>query len=66
LITRAESHASASWDHTAAILALIFNANRGPKTKAAKVEDFHPFRTVVAKPAMTHEQLHALKPLFTN
>jgi hypothetical protein len=63
LIIRAEANASAAWDHTASVLTLLFNVNRGSKTKAAKIEDFHPFRKKAA-PAMTVEQLHSLRPVF--
>ena len=32
------------WDHTAALLSMTFNLNRGAKTKPARMEDFHPYR----------------------
>jgi len=32
-----------TWDHTAAILAMLYNANRAPHTPAATPRDFHPY-----------------------
>jgi hypothetical protein len=63
LIIRAEAHASAAWDHTASVLTLLYNVNRGSKTKPARIEDFHPYRKRAPK-AMTVSQLHSLKPMF--
>lgn len=45
------------------MLALTYNVNRGPKSKAMRIEDFHPHRTR-RRPAMTGDQLHALRPMF--
>ncbi len=59
----AHAHATEAWDHTAAMLSLTFNVNRGSKSKAAKVEDFHPYRKRRPK-RMTVAELHSLKSLF--
>lgn len=59
----AEANASAAWDHTASVLCMLFNANRGPKSKPARFEDFHPYRKR-KREAMTVDQLRALKPLI--
>lgn len=59
----AQAHATEAWDHTAAILSLTFNVHRGSKSKAARVEDFHPYR-VRRRKAMTVADLHSLKSLF--
>jgi hypothetical protein len=61
----AEAKSREAWDHTASILALLFNTHRGPRSKPARVEDFHPYRER-RRPAMTVEQLHSLKSAFEN
>ncbi|HBJ34224.1 MAG TPA: hypothetical protein DDZ51_05550 [Planctomycetaceae bacterium] len=59
----ANAHATEAWDHTAAILALTFNVNRGPKSKSVSAADFHPYRQR-KRPKMTVETLHAMKGMF--
>jgi len=40
----AEGRSRENWQHTSAILALLYNCNRDPKkTRAAKPSDFNPF-----------------------
>lgn len=40
----AEGKSRENWQHTSAILSLMYNCNRDPKkTKAAKPSDFNPF-----------------------
>lgn len=38
------------WDQTAALLALIYNANRSKRSKAKKPKDFHPLKERPQKP----------------
>ncbi len=33
-----------SWDHTAAIMTLLANINRGKGQPPVKIEEFHPYR----------------------
>ena len=59
----AEGRSTDAWDHTAPLLALLFNANRGKGVQPLTVEDIHPYRKKVRK-RLTRESLRALKPLF--
>ncbi|HBJ37799.1 MAG TPA: hypothetical protein DDZ51_24190 [Planctomycetaceae bacterium] len=63
IVVRAESFATAQWDHTSLLATLLYNTHRGPKSKAATQEDFHPYRKRRPK-KMTVEHLHSLKSLF--
>lgn len=31
------------WDHTAALMSLLYNVFRGPKSPPKRIEDFHPY-----------------------
>ncbi|TWU17987.1 hypothetical protein [Allorhodopirellula heiligendammensis] len=46
------------------MLALQFNCNRGEKTKAAEVTDFHPFREAKKRRGMTREQVRSMRPMI--
>lgn len=39
----AEGHRRQQWDHTAAVLAMLYNAFRGRGQRALEPADFHPF-----------------------
>jgi hypothetical protein len=39
------------WNHTSAILSLLYNSNRGEKSPAMSQNDFHPFRMKDRAPA---------------
>jgi hypothetical protein len=57
---------SAEWDRAALIAAILINTHRDPKkSKAAKLEDFHPFEGKRRRlPRMTPAQLRSYKPVF--
>lgn len=56
---------SAAWDQTALLATLLVNMHRDPKrSKAAKVEDFHPFVTRRRRAKMTPADLRSYKPVF--
>jgi len=59
----ANAFATEAWDHTSAVLALTYNVNRGPRSKAVTSADFHPYRQR-KRPKLTVEGLHSLKSLF--
>ena len=45
LVLMAESRQRDAWDHTSAVLCMLYNANRDPKkTRAATPQEFHPLR----------------------
>ena len=45
LVWMAEARRRDMWDHTAGLLALLYNINRDPKrSRAMRPEDFHPLR----------------------
>ena len=45
LLWMAEARRRDAWDHTASLLALTYNANRGKNQRARKPNDFHPLPT---------------------
>ena len=68
LLWMAEGHERQAWEHTSAMMALIANSNRDPKTnsKAFRAEDFNPY-TVESHPqsdAPLMVPLKFLKPLW--
>tara|TARA_A100001391_G_scaffold176616_2_gene139961 strand:- start:487 stop:777 length:291 start_codon:yes stop_codon:yes gene_type:complete len=44
LVDAADAVRTERWDHTAQLLCLIHNANRGPGTSPSRIEDWHPLR----------------------
>ena len=45
LVWMAEGRRRELWDHTASLLALLYNVNRDPRrSRAMRPEDFHPLR----------------------
>lgn len=57
---------TAAWDQTALLATLLVNTHIDTKkTKAARVEDFHPFAEKRRRlPSMTPAQLRSYKPVF--
>ncbi len=49
LVDAANAKRSESWDHTAHVLALIYNVNTDAKSTKMRPEDFHPTRERVAR-----------------
>ncbi|MCL4193203.1 MAG: hypothetical protein KJZ87_15815 [Thermoguttaceae bacterium] len=39
----AEGRQRSEWNHTAQVLAMIYNAHRNPKARLMKPAEFHPF-----------------------
>jgi len=62
----AEGRRREAWDHTAHLLAMIRNVNRGPSTPAAKPDDFHPLRQrqAAVKPVAKTNDLTILRDVF--
>lgn len=44
-----EARSERQWDHTAAVLAMLFNVNRGKDTPARTPASFHPHRLAEAE-----------------
>jgi hypothetical protein len=44
LVIMAEARRREAWDHTACILSLIYNANRGPHSQYLPPSEFHPYQ----------------------
>lgn len=63
----AEGRSRENWQHTSAILALLYNCNRDPKkTKPAKPSDFNPFEGKSGGPILvTKDNIGQLRKRFT-
>ena len=62
----AEGKGRESWNHTASILALIFNVNRDSKKHhAAKPSDFNPY-VLKPKQKLRGKELRLLKDVFVD
>jgi hypothetical protein len=57
----AEARQREDWNHTAGLLAMVYNAHRAPKARAMKPAEFHPF---VRQPAPPTKDLSILKRVF--
>ena len=63
----AESRIGEQWNHTAALLSLLHNANRDPKRgKPSSPEDWHPYAKTVNRHKPTPEAFEMLKAVFVN
>lgn len=64
----AEGRIRESWNHTAALLALLANVHRDPrKGRALGPADFHPMRkTPARKPAVLKGSVELLKTVFVD
>jgi|GEM_PF-2491656 len=51
LLDAANAKRTEQWDHTAAVLALIYNVNTDRKTPKVRPEDFHPLREREPRPS---------------
>lgn len=60
----AEGRQREAWNHTAQLLALIYNVNRDPKGSALKPVDFHPMGRAKHGPAPKIKDLGILKDIF--
>jgi len=64
LLWMAEGKGRENWNHTASILALIFNVNRDSKKHhAARPSDFNPY-ALKPKPKLRGGDLRILKDIF--
>ena len=59
----AEGHKREAWNHTAELLAMIYNAHRDGKTRAMKPAEFHPDDRK-PKPVAKTKDLSILKRVF--
>lgn len=61
----AEGRQRESWNHTAQILAMLYNAHRDPKSRAMKPAEFHPLaRHTRQAPVGKTKDLSILKRVF--
>ena len=51
------------WNHTAAVMCLTANINRGKKSRGYKVEEFHPMMAATTAMKLTKQTMPMLKCL---
>ena len=51
------------WNHTAQVLAMLFNTHRDPKTRLMQPAEFHPFGRRETEPPKTKD-LSLLRAVF--
>lgn len=59
----AEGRQRDAWNHTAQLLAMIYNAHRGPKARPMRPAEFHPFGRP-KRPAPRVKDLSILRMVF--
>ena len=61
----AESRQKAEWERASAIVAMVYNMHRGPKSRPMKPSDFNPFRQ--PKPlVVSREEAHTVFQQMAN
>ena len=66
LFWMAEGHGRDAWNHTAQVLAMVYNSHRGKGARAMKPAEFHPFAGKQQKPAAKTKDLSILKQVFVD
>ena len=64
LFWMAEGHGRNTWNHTAQLLAMIYNAHRSKGARAMKPAEFHPLASNRHVPAAKTKDLGILKDVF--
>ena len=59
----AEGHKQEAWNHTAELLAMLYNAHRDPKARSMRPAEFHPLARK-PKPVAKTKDLSILKQVF--
>jgi len=62
----AEGHSRDAWNHTAQLLAMVYNAHRGKGARAMKPLEFHPFAGNKQASAAKTKDLSILKQVFVD
>ena len=60
----AEGHSRNAWNHTAQLLAMLYNAHRGKGARAMKPAEFHPLAHNDQAPVAKTKDLSILKDVF--
>ena len=60
----AEGHGRDAWNHTAQLLAMLYNAHRGKGARAMRPAEFHPLSGKQQSPAAKTKDLSILKQVF--
>jgi len=66
LFWMAEGHSRDAWNHTAQLLAMVYNAHRGKGARLMKPAEFNPLIEKAAKPATKTNDLSILKQVFVD
>jgi len=66
LFWMAEGHSRDAWNHTAQLLAMVYNAHRGKGARAMKPLEFHPFAGNKQASAAKTKDLSILNQVFVD
>ena len=66
LFWMAEGRGRDAWNHTAQLLAMVYNAHRAKGVRAMKPVEFHPFAGNKQAPAGKTKDLSILKQVFVD